>query len=234
MSSLQAAHFPLAPADLAKAWGSFRLPSFSIGTLLETHRKNAAALTSANQIAFDGLRAAAERQGDLIKATVDDYGRMTSDVLAAPSLEERATRQADATRQIYASAVARFRELCDIAVNANLAAVDTLNARITEAFDEFKASFAAPATTAATSSSAPTAVAAQPVDVAAPFVEVAAPSAEVAVTAEAPGAAPAPVEAEPPTLAPIDRGPTPDPTVISAPKTSAPAPRAPRRPPSRR
>jgi phasin family protein len=225
MSSVQAAPFSFPPADLVKAWGGVRLPSISIATLLEAHRKNAAALTSANQIAFDGLSAVAQRQGDLIKTTVDDYSRMTSDVLAAPSLEEKATRQADATRHIHASAVVRFRELCDVAVKANLAAIDIMSARITEAFDEFKALFAAPTSNVATSGDTPAAVATRADDIAAPPVAV-------TVTAEAPVVPPASVAPQP-TPAAVDPEPTPEPTV-TVPKTGAPAPRAPRRPPSRR
>ena len=220
MSSLQAVGFPLAHLDLTKAWASFKTPSLNVGTLLEAQRKNAAALTTANQIAFDGLKAFAERQGELIKTTVDDYGKMTSDVLAAPSLEDRATRQADAARNIYASTVARLSELSEIARNANVAAVEILNARITEAFDEFKALFAPPAPkppVASSGASAPVTV--EPVDVA----DLVAPV-EAVVEAGTPDAAPGPVEPQP----------TPDPTITATPKTSAPVPRVPRRPPTRR
>jgi phasin family protein len=140
MTSFQAAGFPFAGTDITRAWAGIKLSPLNVTALLELQRKNAVALTAANQIACDGLTRLAERQGDLIRSTVDDCGKATSDVLlAATSLEEKATRQTDAARQIYASAVAGFRELSDIAVRANLAAVDVLNARIAEAFDDFKA-----------------------------------------------------------------------------------------------
>jgi hypothetical protein len=45
---------------------------------------------------------------------------------------------------IYHSTVTRFRELSDIAVKANVTAIDILN--VIEAFDEFRALFAAPVT----------------------------------------------------------------------------------------
>ncbi len=135
MNSFRAAAFPFASPDLTKAWGGFDLPSLTIGALLEAHRKNAAALTSANQAIADGLKTLAQCQGDLFKTTVDDCGKAASDVLAGASFEEKATKQADAARHLYVSTVARWRELSDIAVKANGAAVDILNARVTEAFD---------------------------------------------------------------------------------------------------
>ena len=103
MNSLQAAGFPFANTDLTKVWVNFELPSLSIGALLEVHRKNAAALTSANQVVFDGLKTLAQHQSDLFKTTVDDYSKVNSDVLAGASFEERATKQADAARHICVS-----------------------------------------------------------------------------------------------------------------------------------
>ena len=136
--------FPFAKTDLTKAW--FALPLLNIGALGEGHRKNAAAVTSANQAVFDGLKTLTQCQADLFKTTVNDCSRLTSDVLASTSFDDKATKQADATQHIYHSTVTHFRELSDIAVKANVTAIDILNARVIEAFDEFRALFAAPVT----------------------------------------------------------------------------------------
>ena len=198
MDSFQAAGFSFANTELTKAWAHFKMPSLNMGALLETHRKNAAALTNANQVVFDGLKTLAQRQGDLFKTTVEDCSRVPSDLLVGASFEERASKQADATRHIYVSAVARFRELSDIAVKANVTAVDILNARVSEAFDEFRALFAAPVAPNTATSVAPISVIAEPV------------AEEVATV----GNAVAPVEPEPTVT-------TTTPT--TAPKTAAPA-----------
>src|SRR4051812_36986393 len=75
MNSVQAAGFPFANTDLTKAWFNFGLPSLNIGALREAHRKNAAAVTSANQVILDGLKTLAQCQGELFKTTVDDYSK---------------------------------------------------------------------------------------------------------------------------------------------------------------
>ena len=144
MNSLQVAGFPFAYTDLTKAWLNFGLPLHNIGALFEAQRKNAAALTSANQIVFDGLKTLAQHQADFVKATMSDYRQLTSDALAGRSTEERATNQADTARHVYLSSVGHVRELSAIAVKANVTAVAILNARVTEAFDELKAVFTAP------------------------------------------------------------------------------------------
>jgi len=144
MNSFQsAAAFQFADPGLSRMWASFRLPSIGTELLLETYRKNAAAWTRANQVAFDGFTTVAQRHGELLKTTVEECGKATSDVLAARSLEAKATRQAEAARYIYDLNVGRFRELCDIASRSSVDAGDILRARMAEAFDELRALFGA-------------------------------------------------------------------------------------------
>jgi phasin family protein len=151
MNSFRATSFPFAGADLTKPWASFKLPAFKLDTLLEAHRKNADALTNANHVVFDGLKRMAQRQGELFTTTVNDFGRVTRDVVAGASFGEKATNQVDAVRHMYVSSVVGLRELSDIAVRTNVTAVDILNTRVSEAFDEFRALFAMPAAPAAIS-----------------------------------------------------------------------------------
>jgi phasin family protein len=158
MNSFHVAGFPFATTGL--------LPALNIEALLELQRKNAAALTSANKAVFDGLKTLAQRQADLFKTTLDDCSKATSDVLGGTSFEERATKQADTARHMYVSTVGHLRELSDIAVKANVAAADILNARATEAFDELKALFATPAAPTGTARAAPTPAIGGPIAVA--------------------------------------------------------------------
>jgi hypothetical protein len=156
MNSFQAVGWPLANTELTKVWSIPKFPMFNIEALLEVHRKNAAAWTQANRVVFDGLKTFAQRERDLL----DDYANVTSDLLTGASVEERATKQVDGAGRIYASSVAHFVELSDIAVKTNVSAVDILNARVTQMFDEFRALFAGRGTT---TTSAEPSITAEPV-----------------------------------------------------------------------
>ena len=140
MNSLQAVGWTSPNTDLTKAWSIPKYPTLNVEALLEVHRKNVVALSKANQVVFAGLKTLAQRERDLFKSSVDDY--INSDVLTGTSVEERATKQVDVVGHIFASRVARFLELSDIAVKTNFSAMDILNARVTEVFDEFRALFA--------------------------------------------------------------------------------------------
>src|SRR5215467_9037752 len=72
------AMFPFAHAP----WSYFKLP-VSIETLLETHRKNAAAWTNASDVAFEAPSTLAGRQRNLLKTTTKKYGKIARDVMAS-------------------------------------------------------------------------------------------------------------------------------------------------------
>jgi phasin family protein len=137
MNLFQAAGFPFSNAGLSKTWVGLGAPSFKIGALFEMHRKTADAVVSANYVVLDGLHKMAQRQGELFAASVNDYTKVTRDVFARASLEEKASSQVGAVRDAYASSVASLRELSDIAVNTNVTVADILTTRVKEAFDEF-------------------------------------------------------------------------------------------------
>jgi phasin family protein len=143
MNSIQAVGFPFANTDFSKAWSIPKFPILNVESLLDEHRKNVVAMTKANQVVFDGLKTLAQRERDLFRSTVEDYTKVTSDVLTGTSVQERATKQVDGAGHIYASSVACFLELSDIAVKTNVSALDILNTRVTEVFDEFRALFTA-------------------------------------------------------------------------------------------
>jgi phasin family protein len=159
MNLFQAAGFPFSNVGLSKTWVSCVAPSFKIDTLFEMHRKNADAVVSANYVVLDGLNRLAQRQGELFAATVNDYTKVTRDVFARASLEEKSSNQVGAVRDVYASSVASLRELSDIAVNTNVTVAEI---RVREAFDEFGVLLGKPGATTA-SSVAATAVVAEPV-----------------------------------------------------------------------
>jgi len=161
MNLFQAPGFPYSSAGLSKTWVGLGSPSFKMDMLFEIHRKNADAVVSANYVVLDGLNRLVQRQAELFAATVNDYTKVTHDVFARASLDEKSSSQVGAVRDVYASSVANLRELSDIAVNTNVTVAEILTTRVREAFDEFGVLLGKPVATA--NSVEATAVVAEPV-----------------------------------------------------------------------
>lgn len=149
MDPFRTATFPFPNPGATGMWAAFSLSPFKMNVLFEMHRRNTDAVTHASHIFFDGLSRMAERQGEAFATAFNDCGKATLAVFAAGTLEKRATNQVDAARHVCVSGVTCLQDLSDIAIRTNFTAIDVLNARVGEVFDELRGlvSSSAPPTT---------------------------------------------------------------------------------------
>ena len=89
------------PTDMTKYFSSMKLPSMpEIASLMETHKRNLAALAAANKLVFEGAQAITQRQVEVMRRQVTDVTEAAK-LLAAPGdAKERAVRQADLMKQV--------------------------------------------------------------------------------------------------------------------------------------
>src|SRR5262245_17084183 len=96
---------PFADFDFTKLAGEFKLPTVNVETVVETARKNFAVLTSANTAAVETAKTIAQRQGDMVRAALEDFSKHGSEVLAAATVEEKALKQIDFVKKSYETAI---------------------------------------------------------------------------------------------------------------------------------
>jgi phasin family protein len=129
--------------DFTKIAGEFKLPVVNVETVVETGRKNFAAMTTVSTAAVETFKTIAQRQGDMIRAAMEDLSKYGSDVMGAASIEEKAAKQVDFAKKSYDMAIANTKELADLYTKGQTAAFETLNSRIAELTEEVKAALAA-------------------------------------------------------------------------------------------
>ena len=129
--------------DFTKIAGEFKLPAVNVETVVETGRKNFAAMTTVSTAAVETFKTIAQRQGDMIRAAMEDLSKYGSDVMGAASIEEKAAKQVDFAKKSYDMAIANTKELADLYTKGQTEAFQTLNTRIAELTEEVKAALAA-------------------------------------------------------------------------------------------
>ncbi|MBL8675645.1 MAG: phasin family protein [Rhodospirillales bacterium] len=134
----QAFKFPFADVDFTKAMGEFKMPAFNVEALVETQRKNVAAITAANQTAFEAVKTVAQRQADMIKLATEEFSKAASEVMSAASFEEKAVKQAEIAKKTYETAIANVREIADMIAKGNTETLEQINKRVADALDEVK------------------------------------------------------------------------------------------------
>lgn len=133
---------PFADFDFSKVAGEFKLPTVNVETFVETARKNFATMTSLNTAAVEQMKTIAQRQGDMVRAAMEDFSKHGSEVLAAATVEEKAAKQIDFIKKSYDSAITNTKELAELYTKGQADAVTALSARVAELTEEVKAAIA--------------------------------------------------------------------------------------------
>ena len=128
--------------DFTKFTGEFKLPVVNVETVVETGRKNFAAMTTVSTAAVEAMKTIAQRQGDMVRAAFEDLSKHGSEVLAAATVEEKAAKQIDFAKKSYDAALANAKELGELYTKSQTEAFGVINERISEFADEVKAAIA--------------------------------------------------------------------------------------------
>lgn len=133
---------PFTDFDFTKIAGEFKLPTVNVETIVETARKNFAVMTTANTAAVETMKSIAQRQGDMVRAAMEDFSKHGSEVLAAATVEEKAIKQIDFVKKSYETAIANGKELAELYGKSQAEAFQALSQRVSELTEEVKAAIA--------------------------------------------------------------------------------------------
>jgi phasin family protein len=134
---------PFADLDFSKMAGEFKFPMVNVESVVETGRKNFAAMTTASTAAVESMKTIATRQGDMFRAAMEDFSKHGSEFLSAATVEEKVAKQIDFAKKSYDLAIANTKELAELYTKGQTEAFETLSARVADLTEEVKAAVAA-------------------------------------------------------------------------------------------
>ncbi len=122
-----------------KMFGVGDMPQTNIDAVMASQRKSMEALTVANQKMLDGVRAVSERQAEIVRDAVAQTSAAMDVLGKAKNPQEVVEKQAELARTAFDKSVKDLTELRELVVKTNKDAVEPINTRIQESFDEIKA-----------------------------------------------------------------------------------------------
>jgi phasin family protein len=140
------AEFNRAFADFGKLWSNGKSANIDFSWLIATQRKNIEALTAANQRAFEGVQAIAKAQAEYVREAAEELQKVTKDLVATSSTEDKFVKQASAAKDVFETAVSNVNELVGLVQKSNAETFEVIRKRVVENFDEVKAAFEPKAT----------------------------------------------------------------------------------------
>ena len=124
--------------DPRKYMDQFQMPGLDNKGLMEAHRKNIEAMTEANRVAFEGAQAMARRQTEIVREAMDEAAKAMQQVQHAGSNEERVAKQTEIAKSSFETALKHARELAEMGAKSQNEALELLNKRVAESFDEMR------------------------------------------------------------------------------------------------
>ena len=132
--------FPQFPEmDFSKFMSELKLPTLDVNALTASYRKNVEAMTTAAQVAAEGMQAVVKRQAEILRDQVEEYSRLVREFGTPASAEEAAGKQAELARRSFETALVHLRELTQRIAKANSESLEVLNKRVAEMLEELKA-----------------------------------------------------------------------------------------------
>ncbi len=123
---------------------NMKMPAFDWEAIMSVNRRNMEAFAQANQMAAEGAQAIFRRQGEILKASMDDANRTVKTMLADGTPEDRIARQSDAIKTAFETAISNYREMIEMASKSNAEAMTIMSNRVSESLDELKTVMAKP------------------------------------------------------------------------------------------
>ena len=125
--------------DFSKTFANGKTPVVDFDAFVALQRKNIEAFTSANQVAFEGVKAVAQRQAEIAREAVEEFSKVAKEFTSAGSTEEKLAKQAEVAKAGFEHALSNVRELTDMVQKANVQAIDVISKRVAANFDDVKA-----------------------------------------------------------------------------------------------
>jgi phasin family protein len=126
--------------DFAKLFDNYKNPAFDLKGLMETQRKNIQAFSQAQQLAFQGLQAVAQRQGEIISQIVEDNSTLAKEMLSEGTPEEKISKNAEIFKDVYERSVSNLKELSEMISKSNNEASNVINKRVAATMNEIQVS----------------------------------------------------------------------------------------------
>ncbi|MDX1539960.1 MAG: TIGR01841 family phasin [Geminicoccaceae bacterium] len=131
-------HSPYDLVDFTKLAGDFRIPGVDWQELLASQQKNLAALSRANQVLLEGAQAVMQREMEILQKAMTEAMAASQDLMQPGDPSASAAKRFELAKASFETAINNMRELAELAGKSNREALELINQRALESFDEIK------------------------------------------------------------------------------------------------
>jgi phasin family protein len=129
-------NFPNNPfGDITKMLEQFKVPGVDMNALIESGKKDIAAVVESNKKAMEGMQALAKKQTEMLTNAMQEIQSASKNLSANMG---NPTKQAEMAKAAYAKALADMKVLADIGQKAQTESLAVITKRATENLEQIK------------------------------------------------------------------------------------------------
>jgi len=125
--------------DFTKLMSEFQIPGVDWQELMAAQQKNVAALTRANQMLMEGAQAVMQREMEILQKAMREAVEASQELMKEGDPQAQARQRFELAQASFETALNNMRELAEMASKSNAEALDVINKRALESFEEIKA-----------------------------------------------------------------------------------------------
>jgi len=123
-------------AEAFKGFQDFKIPNVDFNGFFSLGRRNAEALTAANQAVVDGAQKVVKRQTEIAQRNIEDALSFVREVTGAKSPEASAQKQAQFAQKAAEEFVSNAREIMELVSKSSTQASEVLSQRFNQVISE--------------------------------------------------------------------------------------------------
>ena len=126
-------------ADLSKRLGELKFPEIDWQELMAAQQKNWAALGQANKVWLEGTQKVVQREVEILQNALEEAAEASRDLMKEGDARAAAEKRLALAKSSFEKAISNIREISEAATRANQDALDVIQKRALEGFEEIKA-----------------------------------------------------------------------------------------------
>jgi phasin family protein len=130
--------FPYDFSELTKMMQDYQVPGVDWQELMSSQQKNVEALTKANQVLFEGAQAVIQREIEIMQKAMQEFAEASRDLMQEGDPQAQAQKRLELAKTSFEAALRNMRELAELAGQSNREALEMINQRAMESFDEIR------------------------------------------------------------------------------------------------
>jgi phasin family protein len=130
--------FPYDFGDFTKIMSEYQVPGGDWQELMASQQKNLQALARANQVLVEGAQAVMRREVEILQKSMAEFAAASQEMMQQGDPQAHASRRLELARTSFEAAIANMRELAEVAGRSNREALEVINQRALESFEEIK------------------------------------------------------------------------------------------------